>query len=153
MTQPNLFQLTDALEEFAWNEQLSALDVRSCAAFLVGRFFAKHSMNGHVSFDLLRTANGARQQEWDGDQKIDLAYRAMELGGECGEALNECKKLERERRLIKGSRSSIEKLAQELADVVICCDLLAMTEGIDLGEAVRQKFNLTSDKVGLKTRL
>ncbi len=106
-----------------------------------------------TSFDYLRVANAERQAEWDGDSKIDLAYRAMELGGEVGEALNECKKLERERRGIRGSRTTVDKLAEELADVIICVDLIAMGEGIDLFEAVKAKFNATSEKVGLKTRL
>lgn len=82
-----------------------------------------------------------------------MSFRAMELGGEVGEALNEAKKLVREANGWPGSRSSKEKLAEELADVVICADLLAMTAGVDLGEAVRAKFNATSDKVGLNTKL
>ncbi len=104
-------------------------------------------------FDELRHANKTRQKEWDQDSKIDLAYRAMELGGECGEALNECKKLERERRGVAGSRTTIAKLAEELADVIICVDLIAGAENIDLWAAVREKFNSTSEKVRLKTRL
>lgn len=105
------------------------------------------------TFDSLRKANAVRQAEWDGDSKIDLAYRAMELGGEVGEALNICKKLVREQRGIAGSRATIDQLAEELADVVICVDLICMAEGIDLWEAVKDKFNKTSEKVGLKTRI
>lgn len=98
-------------------------------------------------------ANVARQAEWDADNRISLAYRGNELAGEAGEACNVIKKIERERLGIKGSRDTIEHLAEELADVVICADLIAMSEGIDLGRAVALKFNATSAKVGLKTRL
>lgn len=106
--------------------------------------------NEHVT---LRAANAARQAEWDTDNQIDLAYRGNELAGEVGEACNVIKKLERERRGIRGSRDTLEHLAEELADVVICIDLIAMQAGIDLDAAVALKFNATSEKVGLQTRL
>lgn len=106
-----------------------------------------------MSFDKLRAANAKRQKEWDREDKITLTYRGTELGGEVGEALNVIKKLERERLGIKGSRATLADLAEELADVIICCDLIAMATGIDLTEAVEQKFNMTSEKVGLVTRL
>ena len=106
-----------------------------------------------MSFDKLRAANAKRQKEWDKDNQITLSYRGTELGGEVGEALNIIKKLERERLGIKGSRAKLEDLAEELADVIICCDLIAMATGIDLTEAVERKFNKTSEKVGLETRL
>ncbi len=106
-----------------------------------------------MSFDKLRAANAKRQKEWDKDNQITLSYRGTELGGEVGEALNIIKKLERERLGIKGSRATLADLAEELADVIICCDLIAMATGIDLTEAVEKKFNKTSEKVGLETRL
>ena len=106
-----------------------------------------------INFDDLRSANLLRQKEWDTDGAIDLSYRACELGGEVGEALNICKKIERERRGIRGSRATVAQLAEELADVIICCDLIAADEGIVLSKAVRDKFNATSEKVGLLTRL
>jgi NTP pyrophosphatase (non-canonical NTP hydrolase) len=102
----------------------------------------------------LRRANAQRQAEWDGDNRTNtLAYRAMELGGEVGEALNVAKKLERERLGISGSRSSLERLAAELADVMICCDLLALAAGIDLQRAVVDTFNKKSEEMSLRTRL
>jgi NTP pyrophosphatase (non-canonical NTP hydrolase) len=101
----------------------------------------------------LRAANVARQAEWDPSDKITLTYRLNELAGETGEACNVGKKIERERLGIRGSRDTIEHLAEELGDVVICADLVAMAEGIDLDAAVAAKFNATSEKVGLKTRL
>lgn len=106
-----------------------------------------------LNFDALRTANAARQAEWDKDSKITLSYRGNELAGEVGEACNIVKKLEREQLGIVGSRATVPELADELADVIICVDLIAMSVGIDLGAAVARKFNMTSHKVGLKTRL
>lgn len=111
------------------------------------------NLDHNISFAHLRAANDLRQREWDPDSKISLEYRGNELGGECGEALNEIKKLARERLSLPGSRTTIEKAASELADVIICADLIAMDLGVDLGQAVRDKFNSTSEKVGLKTRL
>jgi len=101
----------------------------------------------------LRSANVARQNEWDKDAKITLSYRAMELAGEVGEACNIAKKIERERLGIQGSWATVQDLADELADIVICADLVALGEGIDLDSAVERKFNATSEKVGLETRL
>ena len=101
----------------------------------------------------LRAANLARQAEWDTDGQITLSYRGNELAGEVGEACNVIKKLERERMGIAGSRANLADLAEELADVIICADLIAMQLGIDLNRAVAEKFNKTSEKVGLTTRL
>lgn len=108
-----------------------------------------------ASFDLrdLRIADQARQAEWDKAGGITLSYRGNELAGEVGEACNVIKKLERERLGIRGSRATVAQLADELADVVICSDLIAGAEGIDLGAAIVRKFNETSEKVGLATRL
>lgn len=109
--------------------------------------------NDESPLKTLREANIIRQKEWDTDNRISLSYRGNELAGEVGEACNLIKKLERERLGIRGSRTSVEELAEELADVVICVDLIAMEEGIDLDRAIREKFNATSKKYGLKTRL
>jgi len=106
-----------------------------------------------LNFIDLRMADMARQKVWDPTDQITLTYRATELAGEVGEACNVVKKLERERLGIRGSRATMEQLAEELADVIICVDLLAMEVGIDLSEAVRRKFNATSEKYGLPTRL
>lgn len=106
-----------------------------------------------TTYDTLREANVARQKEWDSGNQITLAYRGNELAGEVGEACNIIKKLERERLGIRGSRATVEQLAEELADIVICTDLVAMSEGIDLNAAIAAKFNATSEKVGLSTRI
>lgn len=105
-----------------------------------------------TTFAALREANAAREEAWC-DTKPDMAFRGLELGGEVGEALNVMKKLERERHGWRGSRATLDELADELADVVICADLAAASAGIDLDAAVVRKFNATSEKVGLPQRL
>lgn len=106
-----------------------------------------------TEYTTLRAANAARQLEWDADNQITAAYRGNELAGEVGEACNVIKKLERERMGIRGSRASVAELADILADVLICADLIALHYGIDLEAAVARKFNATSEKVGLSTML
>ncbi len=101
----------------------------------------------------LQRAHVERQEEWCPDQKPDLSFRGNELGGECGEAQNVIKKLERERHGWRGSRDTVEHLAEELGDVIHCAVLCAITAGIDLEPAVISKFNGTSEKNGLSTFL
>lgn len=102
-------------------------------------------MNLHT----LREALAARQRLWTGGNPPDLSFRGLELAGETGEACNVMKKLERERHGWAGSRDTVAHLAEELADVVICADLIAQQVGIDLGKAIVAKFDETSAKVGL----
>jgi len=107
-----------------------------------------------VAWQALRQANTARQQEWDtGAEKVSASFRGLELAGEVGEACNVIKKLERERIGIKGSRDTVEHLAEELADAVICSDLIAASYGVELWTAIVAKFNATSEKHGFSTRL
>ena len=115
-------------------------------------------MDAVTPHETLRAANEARSKEWQGADGValpppDLSFRGNELAGETGEACNVIKKLERERLGFRGSRETIAHLAEELADVVICADLVAMSAGIDLDMAVRRKFNATSAKVGLLTKI
>ena len=103
----------------------------------------------------LRRASIARQVEWAGaaSEPLPVLFKATELGGEAGEVLNVVKKLERERLGWTGSRATVDQLADELADLVICADLLAEAYDIDLGTAIIGKFNATSEARGLATRL
>jgi NTP pyrophosphatase (non-canonical NTP hydrolase) len=110
-------------------------------------------MHDPVWFTTLQEANAARQKEWDAGNQITLAYRGNELAGEVGEACNVIKKIERERLGIRGSRDTVEHLMEELADVIICAYLCAMDVDGDLDAAVARKFNATSEKMGLTTRL
>lgn len=68
------------------------------------------------------------------------------ITGELGEYANKSKKFRR------GDISQAEFLVEarrELADVVTYVDLLAFRLGIDLGDAVREKFNEVSNRVGV----
>lgn len=106
-----------------------------------------------LTFDILREANRIRQEEWCPDQKPDLSFRGNELAGETGEACNVIKKLERARLGWVGSKATLDQLAEELADVIITADLISLACGIDLGKAVREKFNATSEKYRLGTEI
>lgn len=101
-----------------------------------------------MDLNKLRKANEKRQAIWCPDEIPDMMFRAVELSGEVGEACNVVKKLEREKKGWRGSRDTLEHLMEEIADVIISADLLAMATGIDLAEAVKKKFNQTSEKQG-----
>jgi len=101
----------------------------------------------------LRQVNAARYREWSGDGVEDPLYLSNELGGEAGEVLNQVKKLVRESRGWRGSRTTVDKLADEIADCIICLDNLARGYGIDLEKATTRKFNATSEANGFEHRL
>ena len=101
----------------------------------------------------LSEANIERNKEWDSGGQLDLSFRGVELAGETGEACNVIKKLERERLGLRGSRATLADLEEELADVVICAYLCAMSAELDLDSAVARKFNQTSQKYGLSVFL
>jgi NTP pyrophosphatase (non-canonical NTP hydrolase) len=106
-----------------------------------------------LSFDRLREANVRRCEEvfhpLDAWSPTDWATA---FAGEAGEACNVVKKLRR----LDGADSALDTelkreclrraIGEELADAVIYADLLAARLGIDLGEAVRLKFNIVSAK-------
>jgi len=82
---------------------------------------------------------------------------ACALAGEVGEACNIVKKIRRGDKTFfeKGKERPLDKkaLADELADVVIYADLLAAAAGIDLGQAIQDKFNEVSDKCKCEIKL
>ena len=92
----------------------------------------------------LREANIARDKVWNPNKLLTLAFRGNELGGEIGEAQNILKKIERERLGLRGSRATSDALAEELADGMICIDLIAMEFNIKMVDAIVRKFNKTS---------
>lgn len=123
-------------------------------------------------FKMLRTANISRNAEWNmTGETLRPSFRGNEAGGETGEAIeaalanllqlavatgrmqNVLKKIERGQLGIKGSTATVEDLADELGDMQICLDLVAMDFKIDLFEATSRKFNRTSDKLGFETKL
>jgi NTP pyrophosphatase (non-canonical NTP hydrolase) len=72
--------------------------------------------------------------------------------GELGEAANVAKKLNGVRDGIPGNTATqgelLAALREEVADVFIYLDLLAQSQGFSLADAVREKFNKTSRKLG-----
>lgn len=105
------------------------------------------------NFETLRQANIARQLNWPGSERADLAFRTIEVAGEFGEVSETVKKLLRAERGIKGSQATVAEVAEEMADAVIALDLLAAHLGIELWPAIVSKFNMTSEKYGLPDRL
>ncbi|WP_147112174.1 MazG-like family protein [Tateyamaria sp. syn59] len=99
----------------------------------------------------LRRANRARQNEWPGNEKTDLAFRALEVAGEAGELSEAIKKFLRAERGIHGNTATKEDIADEIGDLIVALDLLADELGIELGHSAKTKFNATSAKYGLKT--
>lgn len=108
----------------------------------------------------LRTKSFTRGQEFHRGKTPkknleELLFRATELGGETGECLEAVKKLARQARGMKGGKSfktSLKNLREEIGDVVISLDRLAEFFDIDLEDAIKHKFNLTSKKKGLKIK-
>jgi NTP pyrophosphatase (non-canonical NTP hydrolase) len=95
-----------------------------------------------------------RSKEWKSPEGyVGLLYSSNEMAGEVGEFCNEVKKLVREGFDMPGSRTTLQKLKDELADVVICVANMAHRLQIDLDRAVVNKFNETTQKVGLSTHL
>lgn len=72
---------------------------------------------------------------------------ACAMAGEAGEACNLVKKLRRGEDIQPGA------IGHELADVVIYADLLCTRLGINLGELVRSKFNVVSERRGSEVKL
>lgn len=72
--------------------------------------------------------------------------------GELGEAANVAKKLNRVRDGIPGNKETPDELRQmlkdEIADTAIYLDLLAQSEGFTIEDAIREKFQKTSEKIG-----
>lgn len=122
--------------------------------------FATERINGFkLSLDALRQVNKERGIEWTGPGPITwetVLFMTTELAGEVGEAANVIKKLARQAYGWKGGISEEtgrDMLLEELADIVICVDRLAEVFNIDLNTAIRDKFNKTSLKNGLNTKI
>jgi NTP pyrophosphatase (non-canonical NTP hydrolase) len=134
----------------------------------------------HAFLDLLRRCNVERAPDFHAGGLMDWspAERGNELAGETGELCNELKKLLRFDRkhglrmaypgqsfdfmLEHGGTGAadhversaiIERIRNELGDVVICASLIAAQFGIDLEQATIDKFNATSDKIGSAVKL
>lgn len=115
-----------------------------------------------LSFEQLRVANIERSYQFK-NSKGELVHPdgfksgTWTIGdwmnavtGELGEACNFIKKVRRGDMTMDEARSSIQK---EFADVITYLDIAAYICDIDLGEAVRSKFNEISDRVGATVKL
>jgi NTP pyrophosphatase (non-canonical NTP hydrolase) len=122
-----------------------------------------------LSFNSLRVANvtrceserphgfGHKLTQWS------VAEWGSAAAGECGEANNIAKKMIRIRDGMdefnrrKGDMSSLDdykkKLAKEIADTIIYCDLWAASQGINLADAVHETFNAVSNEIGSMVKL
>lgn len=116
-------------------------------------------MRDELTFQALRAANLARCGRWHrgGLDEWSLSDWAVAMAGECGEACDVVKKLNRVRDGLVGNKVSpaqlLDDLAEELADVQIYLDLLAARAGIDLAAATVAKFDKVSRENGFPERL
>ncbi len=127
-----------------------------------------------LSFDNVREANQRRCNEAFHDvESWSASDWGNAMAGEFGEVAGElleinnltleffkklkaCDSIKKMLRQMKGDAKMTElkaKLAKELADVVLYADLLSCKLEINLGEAVREKFNEVSVKRGSEIRL
>lgn len=118
-------------------------------------------MRSTLSFTTLREASAARLPQFK-TKHGDIVHSVADgsdwtpaqwfqaLAGEVGEYANWRKKYER------GDISQEEFMVnarKELADIAIYLDILAGQPGIDLGQAVTDKFNEVSVRVGSNVRI
>jgi NTP pyrophosphatase (non-canonical NTP hydrolase) len=111
-----------------------------------------------LSFRTLREANRKRlpqfrnalgeiaHTETDGSDWTAADWLTATVG-ELGELANVMKKVRRGDLTMEEAN---EMLRHEIADTMTYLDILALRLGIDLGEAVREKFNIVSRRVGAK---
>lgn len=97
-----------------------------------------------------RNANGDRSHPKPDGSDWSLNDWMTAVCGEVGELANLLKKVRREDFTLNEKK---QEIADEIADVAIYLDILAMRCGVDLGQAIAEKFNATSRKVGATTRI
>lgn len=137
-----------------------ALDGRSLKGFvgyarlerLRRRVAALRGGAAELSFAALRAANASRcASSYHPIEEWSLSDWLTATTGELGELAGAIKNLRRKEAEGQSSHEikpvERQELAYEAADVVIYLDLLCERAGIDLGEAVREKFNIVSDRV------
>lgn len=126
-------------------------------------------MGAHLDLADLRAVNGERVLLWHDDRfgvgswigdgrDWTGADWSNAMCGEAGEAANVVKKIRRQETAHLGAvdpELSVlrPRLAEELADTLIYADLLAAHYGIDLAQAVKDKFNAISAREGFPQRL
>jgi len=117
-------------------------------------------MTEPLNFIELRKANATRCARWHppGSSPWTAADWSNAMCGEAGETANKVKKY---RRWETGTLNQgdpppaelLDAIAEEIADTIIYGDLLAHFLKLDLGEAVRKKFNAKSIEMGFPERL
>lgn len=128
-----------------------------------------HDLNAIVreglTFDALGEANLLRAMKWHrgGLDEWSIADWATAMAGEAGEVCNAVKKLRRiedeianisdPERQLSTRQEALKKIGEEIADTLIYLDLLAQRCGINLTEAVIEKYNLVSAKYGFEDRI
>lgn len=109
-----------------------------------------------LDFETLEKVCWKREKEWPLNDMGDserLLFRATELGGESGEVLNQVKKYIRHLKGMRGPDDDIEKIQEEIGDVIISAVLLAKELGLDPAHCVIDKFNKTSAKFNIDIKL
>jgi NTP pyrophosphatase (non-canonical NTP hydrolase) len=91
----------------------------------------------------LRVFPGHSDDPWNANDWM------VAVTGEVGELANKLKRLRRNVVVRNKPLPSKQELAEEIADIVIYLDLLATYLGIDMGNAIHDKFNLVSAEIGV----
>jgi len=113
-----------------------------------------------MNFEQLTVANSNRcHQSFHPIDHWSPSDWGCAMAGECGEACNKIKKLRRlegtyySRENEKDDTELTNEIMDEVADMVMYADLLATRLERNLEDAIRQKFNRTSDQVGSTIKL
>lgn len=130
-----------------------------------GVYSTPADLGGGLTFRQLRAANarrlpqfrnarGERSHPKDDGSDWSPADWMVAVVGELGEAANLMKKIRRgDFAPGADTAAAAEKLRHEFADFITYADIMAYQFGIDLGEAVREKFNIVSQRVGADVTL
>ncbi len=115
------------------------------------------NMTNTLTFDAFHQVNVSRCLRWHpaGIESWSPSDWITAIVGELGEMASLIKMRNRERDGLPGNKFSptTEDIAKEAADVFIYLDLFCAANGIDLGAAVKQKFNEVSERVGFPERI
>lgn len=116
-----------------------------------------------MDFETFRTANRARCETSAGFGHALGSWRPSQwsnaMAGECGEACNITKKIDRVLDHLPGNYDDAtlemfaEMLKREIGDMVIYADLLAQHMNFRLEDCVRTAFNEKSEEIGSGIRL
>ena len=100
---------------------------------------------------LFKNALGVPYHTADDGSDWSIAEWTNAMAGEAGEACNFSKKLKRGD--FSNSEEGLDLLMEEIADVVLYADLVAWRVGRNLSDAIRDKFNKVSDRIGCDIKL